>query len=387
MAGRRRTGALPWFPSSCSQPASWRSTFVKGWSPALGLDLQGGASVVYQAANEVPDEALDDAISIIRSWVDALGVAEPEIVAPGRLHRRQPPRRHGSRPGPRRHRPHRRAAVPAGARHLLRTSTEEQYNEALRRPRRAPRHGPGRDHHDAAGRHQHARPPPRPAGDTTSTSEGAVGAPAGRPAWPKASSPAYCCRPPRPGPDGHHRHHAHRRHRHRRRRPQHPSTTVIDATEDTSRSRRAATPFTTRASPSTPPRRPTGDTADATVVLPGAEDSQRRRQPRLLLPARPGAHPRRPRAAGLGGLGPEAQINRGHWGVSLNIQGDDLPLFSQLPPSATARTRRPAPPACSGIVPRRRGAVGPERPASPASTVNGLSISGSFTEREARDFA
>ena len=51
--------------------------------PQLGLDLQGGASVVLEPAEEVPDDSLDQAIEIIRNRVDALGVAEPEIARQG----------------------------------------------------------------------------------------------------------------------------------------------------------------------------------------------------------------------------------------------------------------------------------------------------------------
>ena len=60
-------------------------TLVAGWSPLLGLDLQGGASVVLEPVVregenvEITDEALDQTIEIIRNRVDGLGVAEPEI--------------------------------------------------------------------------------------------------------------------------------------------------------------------------------------------------------------------------------------------------------------------------------------------------------------------
>jgi preprotein translocase subunit SecD len=54
-----------------------------GYSPALGLDLQGGVSVVYKPAHQVPQDQLDQAISIIRNRVDALGVAEPNIARQG----------------------------------------------------------------------------------------------------------------------------------------------------------------------------------------------------------------------------------------------------------------------------------------------------------------
>jgi SecD/SecF fusion protein len=51
--------------------------------PVLGLDLEGGAEVVLEATpeqgQEVTPEILDQAVSILRDRVDALGVAEPEI--------------------------------------------------------------------------------------------------------------------------------------------------------------------------------------------------------------------------------------------------------------------------------------------------------------------
>jgi preprotein translocase subunit SecD len=52
---------------------------LAGLSPQLGLDLQGGAQVVYRPAHPVPTDTLDQAISIIRNRVDALGVADPNI--------------------------------------------------------------------------------------------------------------------------------------------------------------------------------------------------------------------------------------------------------------------------------------------------------------------
>src|SRR5438309_4282623 len=63
--------------------AALTATIVSGESPRLGLDLQGGASVVLQPKNKVKSGTLDQAIEIIRSRVDALGVAEPEIQRQG----------------------------------------------------------------------------------------------------------------------------------------------------------------------------------------------------------------------------------------------------------------------------------------------------------------
>ena len=53
--------------------------------PLLGLDLQGGASVVLAPAEGVKasDETLEQAMSIIRRRVDGVGVAEPDITRQG----------------------------------------------------------------------------------------------------------------------------------------------------------------------------------------------------------------------------------------------------------------------------------------------------------------
>ncbi len=59
------------------------AAFSTNTSPQLGLDLQGGVSVVLQPTKATSDEALDQTIEVIRSRVDALGVAEPEIVRQG----------------------------------------------------------------------------------------------------------------------------------------------------------------------------------------------------------------------------------------------------------------------------------------------------------------
>ncbi|NNE72918.1 MAG: protein translocase subunit SecD, partial [Acidimicrobiales bacterium] len=58
-------------------------TFVAGNEPVLGIQLQGGASVVLTPTEDPPDGALEDAIEIIRRRVDGLGVAEPEISRQG----------------------------------------------------------------------------------------------------------------------------------------------------------------------------------------------------------------------------------------------------------------------------------------------------------------
>jgi preprotein translocase subunit SecD len=59
------------------------ATLVSGGSPQLGLDLQGGAYVVLQPDRDVDEGVLNQSVEIIRSRVDALGVAEPDISTQG----------------------------------------------------------------------------------------------------------------------------------------------------------------------------------------------------------------------------------------------------------------------------------------------------------------
>src|SRR5260221_1729922 len=59
-----------------------------GKTPQLGLDLQGGTSVVLapkqvQGQPSPSSSALDQTIKVIRQRVDGLGVAEPEITRQG----------------------------------------------------------------------------------------------------------------------------------------------------------------------------------------------------------------------------------------------------------------------------------------------------------------
>ena len=58
-------------------------TFTSGNEPLLGLDLQGGASVVLEPTRPASGDELDLAVEIIRNRVDGLGVAEPEITTQG----------------------------------------------------------------------------------------------------------------------------------------------------------------------------------------------------------------------------------------------------------------------------------------------------------------
>jgi len=58
-------------------------TFSAGNKPLLGLDLQGGVSVVLKPVEKVDSDTIDQAIAIIRQRIDAIGVAEPEITRQG----------------------------------------------------------------------------------------------------------------------------------------------------------------------------------------------------------------------------------------------------------------------------------------------------------------
>lgn len=52
--------------------------------PRLGLDLEGGISVILTATDEeVPSDVLQRTVGLIRQRIDALGVAEPEVSAAG----------------------------------------------------------------------------------------------------------------------------------------------------------------------------------------------------------------------------------------------------------------------------------------------------------------
>ncbi|MSZ94204.1 MAG: hypothetical protein F2584_08970, partial [Actinobacteria bacterium] len=63
--------------------ASLIYTLVAGNKPLLGLDLQGGVSVVLKPVQQVDNDTIDQAITIIRQRIDAIGVAEPEITRQG----------------------------------------------------------------------------------------------------------------------------------------------------------------------------------------------------------------------------------------------------------------------------------------------------------------
>lgn len=60
-------------------------TFAVGNKPLLGLDLKGGISATLQPRDpKVPSSSVEQAKQIIRNRIDALGVAEPDIVRQGK---------------------------------------------------------------------------------------------------------------------------------------------------------------------------------------------------------------------------------------------------------------------------------------------------------------
>ncbi len=64
----------------------WGVIWVNDWEPNLGLDLQGGVSLTLEPApgqGEIDLEILDQTVEVIRSRVDGLGVAEPDIARQG----------------------------------------------------------------------------------------------------------------------------------------------------------------------------------------------------------------------------------------------------------------------------------------------------------------
>jgi protein-export membrane protein SecD/preprotein translocase SecF subunit len=57
---------------------------VTGMKPKLGLDLQGGLSVVLTAPNGTPSDKITEAVNILRNRIDRAGVGEPAISREGR---------------------------------------------------------------------------------------------------------------------------------------------------------------------------------------------------------------------------------------------------------------------------------------------------------------
>ncbi|MGQ0670333.1 MAG: protein translocase subunit SecD [Actinomycetota bacterium] len=59
------------------------TAFATGTRPVLGLDLEGGVSVVLTAPEGTPKEVMERALENIRNRIDAVGVAEPQLFVTG----------------------------------------------------------------------------------------------------------------------------------------------------------------------------------------------------------------------------------------------------------------------------------------------------------------
>ena len=177
------------------------ATLVAGNSPELGLDLQGGVSVVLAPTGDATGDQLDQAIEIIRNRVDALGVAEPEITRQGNTIVVQLP---GVKNRDR-------------ALELVGQTAELRFRPVLQEPDRAGREAAEPRRPPTPGRAPRPRRPrPRPATTTdhdgtatTATSEGRCGPGRGRERRRRAGADdhrprRHGARPPRPPTRRHH---------------------------------------------------------------------------------------------------------------------------------------------------------------------------------------
>ena len=330
---------------------------VRGWSPQLGLDLQGGASVVFQAEG-ASDEQLDDAIEIIRSRVDALGVAEPEIVRQGDsivvnlpgVEDQQRALEVIGATAELRFRPVLQVGTFVSAEDLATTSTTTSSTATT---------APG----DTT-----STTPTTAAGDTTTTTAAALGADE---AIQLAALPA-----------------------------QETTTTTVPA--DTTTTTPTTVPGETTTTTATTPTPPTvppdsdycvpvgpittteADTTDATVTLPQKEprgdDEGAPRECYQLAPV-PG-DPSGRLLVGSIVSDPQKQLFQGQWQVTLSIKGEDLELFNQVAAECYNRQQ---------TCPTGKLAIVLDGVVQSAPSINvpafdtGLSISGSFTESEAED--
>jgi preprotein translocase subunit SecD len=369
---RRRSGIAPLLFIVVLAAVMLLTTLVKGWSPALGLDLQGGASVVYEATNDVPSDALDDAIEIIRSRVDALGVAEPEIV-------RQGDAIVVNLPGVQ---DRQRALDVIGRTAELRFRpvlqqqpyiTQAQIDAATASTTTT---APGATT---------TTPPADPAATTTvpttDTTEGAfvpsAGLPGGLPE--ELAAPA-----------------------------QDPTTTVpADPTATTVPLDPTATTVPLDPTATTVPTGDPGDlssfagcaalgevtpldqdTPEATVILPSIDDSLEDDdddEPESCYQLGPVPTDGEHTLTGAIVSGPEAQINQGEWGVSLSIKSGDLDLFNQI--ALECNTRGATCPTGQLAIVLDGEVQSAPVIQQPSFDESGLSITGNFSERRARDLA
>ena len=56
-------------------------TIAAGWSPKLGLDLDGGLQVVYKTAHQISTDQLNTTVNILNNRVDALGASGATVAS------------------------------------------------------------------------------------------------------------------------------------------------------------------------------------------------------------------------------------------------------------------------------------------------------------------
>jgi preprotein translocase subunit SecD len=319
------------------------ATVAAGNSPELGLDLQGGVSVVLAPTGEASGEQLDQALEIIRERVDALGVAEPDITRQGDAIVVQLP---GAKNRD-------RALELVGQTAELRfrpVLQQGQVSEDVLAEAQATADeavGAGTATTTAAG--EEGEPPAattttEPA-DTTDTSEGAVGLVEGESAA-AVQQPTTTTTAP-------------------------PETTTTTAVPDPD----AEQPPAEGETPTLTPR--DQDTADATVTLPGVDGES----VYVLGPSL---------ATGRIVSTAQADIQTGQWMVRLEMRGgaDGIDKFNEI--AALCYQGAPDPEICpTGRLAVVLDSVVQSAPSitEPSYTADQITISGDFTESEAKDLA
>ena len=62
----------------------WSPSFALGWTPRLGLDLQGGTSVLLEGPEGTDERVIETAVEVMRRRIEDFGsVQEPEISITG----------------------------------------------------------------------------------------------------------------------------------------------------------------------------------------------------------------------------------------------------------------------------------------------------------------
>lgn len=371
-----RSGAMPLIAIVVVAVAFLGTVLVKGWEPHLGLDLQGGASVVYQAGNDVPDDTLDDAIEIIRSRVDALGVAEPEIVRQGDsivvnlpgIEDRDRALEVIGRTAELRFRPVLAFCDP---------STQAGFQGCAQAFGLVPQADAPTDTTPAttattATTAETTVPAPTDTTAVPATTEGALGLVPGENAGvllPRQETTTTTGAPA--GTD---------------------ATTSTSATTATTATTDGSTTSTTQTDPTTldaceligGATASEDDVPEATVALPGKDVVDGRATECYVLGPVPTLGERS--LVGAVVTGPEAQIVTGQWGVNLGIRGSDRGLFNSVASQCFNRAPGFCPTGQLGIV------LDGQVQSAPVFNIDrvddtGLQISGNFSEREARDLA